>query len=147
MSPGCALTPAAVPADIRLVSAQLSWHVDLRVDGPDLRRARDQVCDALANWEITNVVTVHEALVVVSELVGNALRYGGEVVSVELDLRTDGIVISVLDSSPVLPRPRLAGDDDEGGRGLHLVNALSVVWGAKPVAGGKRVWALIRLPH
>jgi anti-sigma regulatory factor (Ser/Thr protein kinase) len=129
------------------VSAQLSWHVDLRVDGPDLRRAREQVCAALTGWDITNVITVHEALIVVSELVGNALRYGGEVVSVELDLRTDGIVISVLDSSPVLPRPRLAREDDEGGRGLQLVNALSVSWGAKPLPGGKRVWALIRLPR
>lgn len=49
----------------------------------------------------------------------------------------------VVDCSPVVPRPRVADADDEGGRGLHLVTHLSSTWGVEPHLGGKRVYAIV----
>nr|WP_236071160.1 ATP-binding protein [Streptomyces polyasparticus] len=39
-----------------------------------------------------------------------------------------------------LPGPRATTPEDETGRGLHLVEALSLRWGCIPQPGGKTVW-------
>ncbi|WP_169336551.1 ATP-binding protein, partial [Nocardiopsis prasina] len=39
-----------------------------------------------------------------------------------------------------LPRIRSAGADDEGGRGLYLVDQLAARWGSRPTPDGKAVW-------
>jgi serine phosphatase RsbU (regulator of sigma subunit) len=48
--------------------------------------------------------------------------------------------IEVHDPDVRLPRIRQAGETDEGGRGLYLVDALSARWGARPTDAGKYVW-------
>ncbi len=39
-----------------------------------------------------------------------------------------------------LPRIRSAGETDEGGRGLYLVDQLATRWGSRPTKDGKAVW-------
>lgn len=84
------------------------------------------------------------ALLVVSEAVTNAVRYGTG--RIELCVRVDDrfVRLEVSDEEPALPRRREPADDDlsDGGRGLHLLDALTVAWGAQPRAGGpgKTVW-------
>jgi len=39
-----------------------------------------------------------------------------------------------------LPRIRTAGETDEGGRGLYLVEQLATRWGSRPTPEGKAVW-------
>lgn len=68
----------------------------------------------------------------------------------------DAVVTAVWDSSPHLPTPKPLADlsldaldlshpDDNGGRGLSIVAALSVDNGCTPYpGGGKWVWALIK---
>jgi hypothetical protein len=46
----------------------------------------------------------------------------------------------VFDSDMRLPRIRSAGETDEGGRGLYLVDQLATRWGARPTNDGKAVW-------
>jgi serine phosphatase RsbU (regulator of sigma subunit) len=46
----------------------------------------------------------------------------------------------VFDSDLRLPRLRSAGENDEGGRGLYLVQQLSTRWGTRPTPEGKAVW-------
>ena len=121
-------------------------HVDVCVDATSLSRARAEVAAALGQWGFTDTVAIDGALVVVSELIGNALRYGGQLVAVQLDRSVDGVVVSVLDSSCALPQQRLPDAGSEHGRGLRLISAFSSAWGAEPRVGGKRVWALLRLP-
>lgn len=41
-----------------------------------------------------------------------------------------------------MPRPRLADDFAEDGRGLLLIEQLSTAWGWHPAPGGKVVWAV-----
>lgn len=83
------------------------------------------------------------AELLVSELVGNAVRYagGGEVV-VRARIADGLLRVEVLDSSEVVPPLPTAvpASDAESGRGLLLVEALAERWGAEPVPGGKRLW-------
>lgn len=52
----------------------------------------------------------------------------------------DAVWVEVFDSDMRLPRIRSAGETDEGGRGLYLVDQLATRWGARPTADGKAVW-------
>ena len=50
------------------------------------------------------------------------------------------IWVEVFDTDLRLPRIRSAGDTDEGGRGLYLVDQLATRWGSRPTRDGKAVW-------
>ncbi|MFB4312112.1 SpoIIE family protein phosphatase [Actinomadura sp. GTD37] len=52
----------------------------------------------------------------------------------------DMVWVEVFDSDMRLPRIRSAGETDEGGRGLYLVDQLATRWGARPTPDGKAVW-------
>jgi len=47
----------------------------------------------------------------------------------------------VIDMDRKRPVLRAVSADDEGGRGLRLVDELSDRWGVDPLPWGKRVWA------
>lgn len=90
-----------------------------------------------------------EAVIVASELVGNAIRHtpsargGSLLVAWEID--ADGVLVRVTDSGDDLPTVRLAGEHEPSGRGLRIVEALSDRWGVEPSEHGKCVWAHIPL--
>jgi serine phosphatase RsbU (regulator of sigma subunit) len=48
--------------------------------------------------------------------------------------------VEVFDTDLRLPRIRSAGETDEGGRGLYLVDQLATRWGSRPTKDGKAVW-------
>lgn len=85
------------------------------------------------------------ALLMVSELVGNAVRYAPGDITLDVTLRDSRMRIEVTDTSPVFPRPQHARPTDEGGRGLMLVEALSADWGIDLTGSGKTVWAEVPL--
>jgi anti-sigma regulatory factor (Ser/Thr protein kinase) len=88
-----------------------------------------------------------DALVlVVSELVGNAVRHGRSPVAYDLHVDDDDLVFTVTDGDPTPPGPGSCCDPDpdaEGGRGLFLVGQLTRCWGWKPAGDGKQVWARV----
>jgi hypothetical protein len=103
-------------------------------------RARRFVTDGLVAWGCADLI--EDAAVIVSELATNAIIHAQTAFTVALSRRSGGrIRIAVADTSPVRPRPRHAGPRDASGRGLSLVEALSVRWGTDLVPGGKVVWA------
>ena len=51
--------------------------------------------------------------------------------------------IEVTDLSPVVPKLRQAGPDEECGRGLAIVDALADDWGTRVDDDGKTVWFTI----
>jgi PAS domain S-box-containing protein len=67
-----------------------------------------------------------------------------EPVSKEFRLRlrrgAESIWVEVFDSDMRLPRIRSAGETDEGGRGLYLIDQLATRWGSRPTKDGKAVW-------
>ncbi|MEU8619059.1 SpoIIE family protein phosphatase [Streptomyces sp. NPDC048623] len=105
--------------------------------------ARGLVTDQLAEWDLTELADVFE--LVVSELVGNALRYGNGPGRLRL-LRGERLVVEVSDTGPDLPQIQHADLGDEGGRGLQLINMLCRRWGSSRTATGKVVWAEHDLP-
>jgi PAS domain S-box-containing protein len=52
----------------------------------------------------------------------------------------ESVWVEVFDSDLRLPRIRSAGETDEGGRGLYLVDQLATRWGSRPTNDGKAVW-------
>lgn len=86
---------------------------------------------------------------VCSELATNAVRHGrrpGRLFEVALTVTGGDCLVEVSDADPRMPRPRPAGVEDEGGRGLVLVMALAKETGHQrrhPI--GKTVWARLEL--
>ncbi|MCQ8190771.1 ATP-binding protein [Streptomyces rugosispiralis] len=96
--------------------------------------------------------TLHEfaddAELLVSELVTNALRHAGGPIRLTLSLCSGDRAFrcEVADEDPGQPLPRQACGDDEGGRGLHLLDLLSRCWGSTCTAAGKVVWFELHPP-
>jgi anti-sigma regulatory factor (Ser/Thr protein kinase) len=106
-----------------------------------VRCARILTAGTLTNWEMTDLV--EDATLVVSELVTNAVNASTDCDDVAVWLWTDGesVLIEVRDSAPGIPLLVEATPDEDCGRGLLLVAALSKDRGAVPAGAGKVVWA------
>lgn len=91
-----------------------------------------------------------DAELVVSELLGNAMRHGRSLgdgnLAVSWGVREHGVEISVTDGgSSTFP---LAGDPSPtatGGRGLSIVSRVAARWGAERHDAGTTVWAIVPL--
>jgi two-component sensor histidine kinase len=90
-----------------------------------------------------------DLLLLVSELVTNALRHAGmgsdRLLRVELR-RWPGLVgLAVVDEGTgFTPDPDRLGSDESGGFGLRLVDQIADRWGVAPTETGARVWFEIR---
>ncbi|WP_329448343.1 ATP-binding protein (plasmid) [Streptomyces sp. NBC_01426] len=84
-------------------------------------------------------------IMVVSELVTNALRHGGGTATMNLTVHPDGIEVAVHDDSPRAPRTRTPDlNGGTGGFGWPMVKRLAHTTAVTPQpAGGKTVSALI----
>ncbi|MFG2138260.1 SpoIIE family protein phosphatase [Streptomyces sp. NPDC048650] len=112
---------------------------------PDaVMHARRFTARTLRSWQATQEMDV--ALLVVSELVTNAIAHTQGEVRLDLTLAAGRLRIAVNDTSPRAP-VKPAGVDWEatGGRGLLLVEAVSASWGSVPLSGGKQVWSEVEL--
>lgn len=115
------------------------------LNGPsDLRDARTRVRHLCESNRVGDDRT-DAAVLILSELAGNAVLHGLPPVELETALDLDDVLVTVHDGAPVLPvqRATASGVSDENGRGLSLVAALSRSWGWTPTAGGKQVWARV----
>ncbi|MFF8387238.1 SpoIIE family protein phosphatase [Streptomyces kanasensis] len=108
---------------------------------PDaVMHARRFTARTLRGWGVAEEADA--ALLVVSELVTNALIHTQGPVRLDLTLAGDRMRIAVTDASPRAPaKPVVADWESTGGRGLLLVEAMSATWGSVPVSGGKQVWS------
>ncbi|WP_162467242.1 ATP-binding protein [Streptomyces cavernae] len=107
--------------------------------------ARRNVRALLGDWGVPEDVS-DDALLVVSELVTNAIRYaGGDEIACTLRHSPQRLRIEVEDQIQGCTRPtRLCpSPDDQSGRGLLLVGGVSTDWGVRETAegAGRVVWA------
>jgi serine phosphatase RsbU (regulator of sigma subunit)/anti-sigma regulatory factor (Ser/Thr protein kinase) len=91
--------------------------------------------------------TLDTVRLLTSELVTNAIAHGDGLVSLTADYDGARLRIEVRDESAERPAPRDGPLLAEGGRGLHIVDALSDAWGATPSGRGKSVWFWIDIPE
>jgi|SRR5580693_930411 anti-sigma regulatory factor (Ser/Thr protein kinase) len=139
-----ARTPRPVPPGRRSDSLELGAYPEA------VALARTRTRALLTEWGLDELAD--DAAMVMSELVTNsvtATRAAGLDTPVRVTLlaglRT--LLIAVWDASPEAPVPADAGDDDEDGRGLLIVETLTARWDWKKVPGergGKVVRALVR---
>ncbi len=124
--------------------APLQARVDLPRQPQACSTARRTARLLLGTWAVTDHALLDDALVVVSELVGNAVRHGDVRLALDLQLDDAGLLVAVSDGARALPQQRTGSQDQESGRGLTIVEALAQEWGTEQLPDGKRVWARLR---
>lgn len=131
-----------LPEADRPVSARTS--ID-RADPRAARAARDFIGGQLPE---PHLVELREtAVLLVSEVVTNALRHTDGRIELALWRFADRIRVEVADDTS--RSPVVAGSDPlaESGRGVPLMDALSDRWGTSPHGDGKVVWFELDLPQ
>ncbi|MFD8255103.1 ATP-binding protein [Streptomyces werraensis] len=121
----CVLPFEALPSEVRL-----------------LRRA---AATQLSQWGVPTAGDA--AQLVVTELATNVIKHVGEgsAATLILERKRDRLRVEMHDKARSLPLLRAADCDAECGRGLHLLAAMAVDWGAVATAIGKAVWCEIEL--
>jgi anti-sigma regulatory factor (Ser/Thr protein kinase) len=110
-----------------------------------VREARQFAAETLRDWRLTR--QLDPAVLVVSELVTNAVLHAATTLRVALS-NADGCVrVAVSDHDDLAPEARDAQSsarDGMNGRGLLLVQAVSRSWGVFPSrVPGKTVWSVL----
>lgn len=143
-----ALALGRVPGD-RIAMWDLPWAPE------SAKRARTLAARRVEEWGLGGLTDT--ATLVVSELVGNAVRHavgigtdvGDDVAGLLrvrlLHLDDSSVTCEVYDGSQATPRVRHPLLDDEFGRGLQLVAVTARRWGTRYTEGGKCIWATVAL--
>jgi anti-sigma regulatory factor (Ser/Thr protein kinase) len=143
----------AVPAPAGPVSAALDLIGDPTLDEVRLPSRPESAGTArrltasvlLKQWALTPQLTEH-AVLLVSELVGNAVRHtGARTFGLRMMRRRGWIRIEVRDPSRGLPCLMPVQEMDTSGRGLFLVDKLSDRWGVDLLPRGKTTWFEMRI--
>jgi anti-sigma regulatory factor (Ser/Thr protein kinase) len=105
------------------------------------RLARRAAHVVLGAWRLEHMQET--AILIVSELVTNAVRHARETDVVEVDLHATRtcLRIEIQDCDRHWPQPRIPGGFEESGFGFVLVDALAAKWGVRETTTGKAVWA------
>ncbi|GII67200.1 ATP-binding protein [Sphaerisporangium krabiense] len=121
----------------------------LRPQADSVKTARDVTRTTLGRWGLAPLCD--DAVLVVSELVTNAVRYGicgprrldAQPITLILLRLSPHVLLAVSDPSDEIPTPKEPDFISEHGRGLHIVETYSTRWGWDALdEGGKAVWAL-----
>jgi anti-sigma regulatory factor (Ser/Thr protein kinase) len=100
----------------------------------------------LHRWMLPPPLT-EEAVLLVSELVGNAVQHAGaHVFGLRIRRRRGWVRVEVRDPSRALPCHLPVRELDVSGRGLWLVDKLADRWGVDLLPYGKCTWFELRLP-
>ncbi len=110
-------------------------------DAAATQAARRFVAGALREWHADERL-LDDAQLVVTELATNAVLHARSPFLVVVRVDDTAVRLTVHDNSCVQPRVRRNGHRAvSGGRGLHVVAALTRRWGVEPTDDGKAVWA------
>jgi len=102
--------------------------------------ARSAVREAMTGAGLE--VILDDAVLLVSELVTNAVVHAGTQIELRVDIGPGSVLVEVTDYRPgTLPALRVKPDAErEAGRGMLLLDAVAKEWGTRHFAGGKAVW-------
>jgi DNA-binding NarL/FixJ family response regulator len=117
-----------------------SSALQLPADIASAREARTFTRNLLDEWQVPEVI--EDALLVVSEMVTNAVVHAHSACELRVSLSPMVVRVEVADRGRGTPEPMPPSATRSSGRGLHLIDALTAAWGVEPSAdGGKTVWA------
>jgi anti-sigma regulatory factor (Ser/Thr protein kinase) len=105
------------------------------------RRARAFVATHLGKQPVPQGVQLDNVLIVVGELVANAIQAGATSVEVDVQVVPRQLDLVVTDDADGWPTPRSATEHDVNGRGLTIVGRLSDKWTVAARTVGKSVTA------
>jgi anti-sigma regulatory factor (Ser/Thr protein kinase) len=111
-----------------------------------VRQARELAAALLTGWGCAPEC-VDDAVLVVSEMVTNAVRHGSGGIRLRLHWSGSYLRVEVRDGSPLLPRLLPASPSADRGRGLRIVARLASRWGSTRLRDGKVVWVELRCLH
>ncbi|WP_280714447.1 SpoIIE family protein phosphatase [Kitasatospora sp. MAP5-34] len=134
---------AVIMAHVRPIETYRLAVLPLADDLSMVGHARRFVRRTLDSWELGTLVDIAELLT--SELITNALTHAGAPTELRI-FRNRLLTVEVADIDSHPPAPRRAGDSDEGGRGMHLINELAHRWGSRSTTDGKVVWFELEIP-
>jgi serine phosphatase RsbU (regulator of sigma subunit) len=130
-----------------LADAERPTHARLAVDRDDpraARAAREFIGRVLATPDLSDFRET--CVLLVSEVVTNALRHTDGTVTLDLWLFGGHVRVEVADETSRTPVAAGADPLDEAGRGVPVMDALSDRWGTAPHGAGKVVWFELDLP-
>jgi anti-sigma regulatory factor (Ser/Thr protein kinase) len=124
----------ALPRTVGQVRSYARWLLGTR----QLESMSDTV-ELLVSELVTNAIN---ATGITDEDPADSRLIGGvKPIYVRMSVRSEALRIEVWDTSSRPPLRRAAADEDEGGRGLLLVQALTKEWGCEALeTDGKIVW-------
>lgn len=134
---------AVIMAQARPIGPDRLATLPLTGDRALVGHARRFARRTLASWGLSALTDQTELLT--SELITNALVHAGAPTQLRL-FRDRALTVEVADVDSHAPQMRRALEDDEGGRGMHLVNELAHRWGSRSTRHGKVVWFELELP-
>ncbi|MEU4093207.1 ATP-binding SpoIIE family protein phosphatase [Streptomyces sp. NPDC026673] len=141
-----ALVAAGAPRPLRVLAARTrtldgttvaTWN--LPADPAAVSVAREHVTAKMRTWGLDEAIPT--AVLIVSELVTNAIRHAQPPVHLRLIRCATSLTCEVTDGSTTSPHLRRARTLDESGRGLFIVAQLTHRWGTRHHAQGKTIWA------
>lgn len=106
-----------------------------------VRAGRRFVGQTVRDWGLSGCTDT--ACLLASEILTNAARCAKNPIGLGIHHCPGDVTVEVTDDDPRRPQHRVAGADDDSGRGLMLVDALAGNWGIMPTCTGKTVWFTI----
>ncbi|WP_079169132.1 MULTISPECIES: ATP-binding protein [unclassified Streptomyces] len=108
-------------------------EVFLPSEPPHVKTSRRVAASALERWGGIPAMVADDAVLIVSELVTNAILHGGvdpcEAVGLRIGYTRNELLIEVTDGNSQPAQVKAAGGTETGGRGLLLVTRLVCEWG------------------
>jgi anti-sigma regulatory factor (Ser/Thr protein kinase) len=113
-------------------------RTDLEPDLVSPRVAREFVARTLDGWECRDATAIIDLLV--SEIVANAVLHARTTAELSVQLLPSRVRVAVTDLEPAQPKRRPDDPLTSTGRGIALIEKLSLAWGIERTPEGKRIW-------
>jgi anti-sigma regulatory factor (Ser/Thr protein kinase) len=137
-APAAAVVFGVSDPEQHLDAAPLMALIGLPRTRPAVSGARRWLADTLTAWNVSGE-QLDDAVLALSEVLTNSIEHaaGDQPATITAALWHGHLRITVSDPDP---ETRPADDDDEHGRGLLIVRALTTRYGVTRTAAGKVVW-------
>jgi anti-sigma regulatory factor (Ser/Thr protein kinase) len=138
-------------ANSRTPGADVCWEMEREFPGgpaaPGLARTllRTELDAQLSEHARREIVD--DAVVVISELVTNAVEAATENGVLAVHIHHGELTIKVTDRAEGWPTPQRQDVNARRGRGLMIVDSITASWGVTVSGAGKTVWATLALPE